>query len=91
MWMLLGRSTSNRVKRFYEQDLGIVNIDFQSAIEESFLKDKSFGIHHQNIRRFFTEIDKVLHNIPTNIYSDPFNRNIQNLDLKSTLTQDSFN
>ena len=80
--------TNNRVNRLDEWALYIVYDDFQSAFEKSSSQSKPFSIHHHNIQRLLIEMHKALHNIPTNIFGDPFIRNTFNyLDLNSRFLQ----
>ena len=76
--------TNNRVNRLHERALYIIYDGFQSAFEKSSSQSKPFNIHHHNIQRLLIEMHQALHNIPTNIFGDPFITNTFNyLDLNS--------
>ena len=78
--MIHNRSKNDRVNSFREWALRIVYYDFQSTFEELLL---TFSVYHLSCQRLLIEIHKALHNIPTNIYGDPYVRNTHSLDLRS--------
>ena len=75
VWMCHSWTVNNKFNKLHERALRLVYNDRQSAFEELLDKDKSFGIHHQNLQVLPTEMYKVYSNVVPDIVNDTFEKN----------------
>ena len=59
VWMFCSRESNDKINRFHERSLRIVNNDFESSYEELLSKCNSLSVHDQHIHRLAIEIYKV--------------------------------
>ena len=62
-WMFHDRSMHHKINKVHERALRIVYQDNTSSFEELLIKDKSFKVHHRNIKCLALELYKAKHDI----------------------------
>ena len=72
VWMFCSRTMNARINRIHVRPLRIVYNNYASSFDELLAKDKSFTIHHRNIRTLAIEIYKVVNNISPEIMKEIF-------------------
>ena len=60
IWMFHSRTLNNKSNRLHKRALRIVYSDYKSSFRELLGKDKSFLIHHKNIKSLAIELYKFL-------------------------------
>ena len=60
IWMFHSRTLNNKINRLHKRALRIVYSDYKSSFRELLGKDKSFLIHHKNIKSLAIELYKFL-------------------------------
>ena len=83
VWMFHSRRTNNKINRLHERALRIVYDDDVSTFGQLLAMDKSFCIHHQNIKRHLIKIYKALHDISGNSLKELFVRRESTISLRS--------
>ena len=63
VWMFHNRTLSNKINRLHEKVLRLFYEDPSLTLEELLIKDKSFTIHHRNLRKLATEMYKFNNNL----------------------------
>ena len=63
VWMCHSRSLNNKITKFHEGTLRLVDNDRQSTFEELLNIDKSVTSHHRNLQVLATEVYKVHHRL----------------------------
>ena len=64
VWMFHGRQTHDKINKLQERALRIVYNDTVTSFEELLVKDKTFTIHHQNIKSLAIEMYMAVNNLP---------------------------
>ena len=65
--MFHSRGVNNKINHLQERSLRIVYKDNISSFEDLLKKDRSFTIHHRNIKSLAIELFKVKVNLSNNI------------------------
>ena len=74
IWMY-SRTLNNKIHHLHERALSIVYSDYKLSFCELLEKDKSFSIHHKNIRILAIEIYMFLPNLSPCIMNNIFKAN----------------
>ena len=73
VWMFCTRKLNHRINRIHERALRLVYKDDHClTFSELLRKDKSFTIHHRNLRKLALEMYKIEHNISPSIMKTIF-------------------
>ena len=83
VWMFHSREVNQRINRLHERALRLVYSDYISTFEHLLEKDDSCTVHHSNLHFLSIELYKVVNDLTTNIFSDIFLRNNQEVSLRS--------
>ena len=59
VWMFHSRTLNNRINRLHERALRLVYKEPTLTFEELLRKDNSFTIHHRNLQKLATEMNKI--------------------------------
>ena len=85
--MFHGKQINNKINKLHERALRIVYNEAITSSEELLVKDKTFTIHHQNIKSLAIEMYKAVNNLPRGNLSEFFvrkNHNCNQLELYSS-------
>ena len=82
-WMFRSRKVNQRINRLHERALRLVYNDYISTFEHLLEKDDSCTVHHSNLHFLSIELYKVVNDLTTNIFSNIFLRNNQEVSLRS--------
>ena len=74
--MFHSREVNQRINRLHERAIRLVYNDYISTFEHLL-------VHHSNLHFLSIELDKVVNDLTTNIFSDIFLRNNQEVSLHS--------
>ena len=72
VWINHNRTLDNRINKWHERTLRLVQNDFKSSFHQVLEKGNSVTIHQHNIQTLEIEIFKVHHNIAPEIMKDVF-------------------
>ena len=72
IWMLHSRTMNNKINHLHERSLRIVYSDQSSTFEELLERDKTFSIHHKNIKSLAIEIYKFVNGLSPEIMNSVF-------------------
>ena len=74
-WMFHSKVLNNKINRLHERALRIVYKNSHLTSEELLLQDKSFSIHHRNLKRLATQMFKINNNIAPTLMQELFPTN----------------
>ena len=80
IWMFHSRALNNHINRIHERALVYKN---SNLTFELLRKDNSFSIHHRNLQKLATEIDKVKNNLSPTLMKDIFTERVIPYDLRN--------
>ena len=78
-WKFHNRRHNNKINRLLEKILRIVYKDYKSSFAELLSEDKSFTIHHKNVRKLAIEMDKTKNELCPKIMLDLFKEHIHKI------------
>ena len=83
-WMFHGRGTNNKINHLHERALRMVYNEYEISFEELLLRDNSFTVHENNIKKLMVELYKVVNGLSSQIFCELFTKSNINNNLRVT-------